>query len=95
MRGLREGSGNLLRLAEEEVERHVPGNVVVELRRIRLGRVARERHGRQRLDVELHRLRRVLRLYGALGHHARHRVASRLTSRATVPPSRPVPGSPG
>ena len=66
---------HLLRLAEEEVERHVAGNVVVELRRIRLGRRARERHGRQRLDVELHRLRRVLRPNSAVGHHARHRIA--------------------
>jgi hypothetical protein len=65
----------LLRLAEEEVERHVAGNVVVELRRTRLGRLACERHRRQRLDVKLHRLGRVLRLHGALGRHARHRVA--------------------
>src|SRR5438309_509975 len=57
------------------VERPVAGNVVVELRRTRLGRRARERHGRKRLDVELHRLRRVLRLNSAVGRHARHRVA--------------------
>ncbi len=66
---------HLVRIAEVIVAGHVPGNVVVELRRTRLRRLARERRRRQRLDVELDRLRRVLRVHRGVGHHARHRIA--------------------
>ncbi len=70
-----EGRGDLCSVAEVEIARHVARHVIVELRCALARRFARERHRGQRLDVELDRLARVLRLPIRLGHHARHRVA--------------------
>ena len=76
MRRPRDGGGHLLRLAPDEVQADVVRHLVVELRRPGLDRLARHRHRRQRLDVHLHRLRRILRLHVGLGHHAGDRVAA-------------------
>ena len=57
------------------IERHVVGDVVIKLRRARLGRLRGIGHGRQRLDVELDGFRRIARLRHRLGHDKGDRVA--------------------
>ncbi len=57
------------------IQRHVVGDVIVELRRTGFCGFHGARHGGQRLDVEHDSLAGVARLRQRLGHHERHGVA--------------------
>jgi hypothetical protein len=62
MRRARECGGDLVAVSEVEIEAYISGHVVVENGRARRGRGARRGDGRQRLDLDLHRLGGVLGL---------------------------------
>ena len=67
VRGLGEGGGHLLAVAEVIVERDIAGRFVVDERRARARRFLRPHHGRQRIDVDLDRLGGVLCLQQGVG----------------------------
>ena len=75
MRGVLHRLGDLGAVAMLEVERDVAGDFVIELRRARLGGVARRDHGGQGLDVERDRFGGVLRLRDGFGDDAGDRIA--------------------
>ena len=75
VRGLREGLRDLGGIAVEVVERDVAGHVVIELRRAFGRGFARPGDGGQRLDLDLDRFGRILRLRRRFGDHHRERIA--------------------
>ena len=72
VRGLGEGGGHLLAVAEVIVERDIAGRFVVDERRARARRFLRPHHGRQRIDVDLDRLGGVLCLQQGVGDDEGH-----------------------
>jgi hypothetical protein len=75
MRGLGEGGGDLLAVAVMVVERDIARRFVVDQRRVRTHGLVRPGDGGQRVDLDLDRLGRVLRLQRRLRHHEGDRVA--------------------
>ena len=73
--GFAESLLDLVLVAVAELDGDVAGQLLVELRRAGLRRLARGGYRRQRLDVDLDGFRRVLRLRRRLGDHAGDRVA--------------------
>ena len=57
------------------IQRHIVGDVIVELRRAGLCRFLRLGDGRQRIDIHHNGLRGIARLRQCLGNHERHGIA--------------------
>ena len=57
------------------IQRHIVGDVIVELRRAGLCRFLRLGDGRQRIDIHHNGLRGIARLRQRLGNHERHGIA--------------------
>ena len=87
-----EGGSDLLRVAVMEVEDHVAGHVVVELRRAGAAARARVGDGGQRIDVDEHRLGRVLRLL-ARSRRPRWRPDRRHSARCRWPAASAAAGA--
>ena len=70
-----EGGLDLGGVAIMIIQRHVVGDVIVELRRAGFCRFLGAGDGRQRIDIDHHGFAGIARLRQRLGHHERHGVA--------------------